>query len=78
MTTDVSGIPEVICDGKNGLLVKPDDPVALADSLEKIYLDKSLAARLSRAALETVRERFNGEISARKLAELFRPASDVQ
>jgi glycosyltransferase involved in cell wall biosynthesis len=77
VTTDVSGIPEVICDGKNGLLVKPDDPVALADSLEKIFLDKPLAARLSRAALETVRERFNGEVSALKLASLFNQSTDV-
>ena len=78
VTTDVSGIPEVIKDGKNGLLVKPNDPIALADSLEKIYLDKSLAARLSRAALETVRERFNGEVSALKLASLFNQSTDVE
>lgn len=72
VTTNVSGIPEVIINGRNGLLVEPDDPTALADSLEKIYLDKSLSARLSNAGLETVKERFNGEISARKLAEMFR------
>lgn len=71
VTTDVSGIPEIIRHGENGLLVAPDDPTALADSLERIYLDKSLAARLSRAGLETVRERFDGDSSAKQLATLF-------
>ncbi|NOT46583.1 MAG: glycosyltransferase family 4 protein [Acidobacteria bacterium] len=75
VTTNVSGIPEIIRNGENGLLVNPDDPQALADSLEKIYLDKSLSARLSRAGLDTVKERFDGEISAHKLAKLFSPAS---
>ncbi len=72
VTTDVSGIPEIIRHGQNGLLVAPDDPTALADSLERIYLDKSLSARLSRAGLETVRERFDGDSSAKQLATLFR------
>ncbi len=72
VTTDVSGIPEIITDGENGLLVKPNNPLALADSLEKIYADKYLSKRLARAALQTVREKFDGEVSARKLAEIFR------
>lgn len=33
--TNVGGIPEQIEDGVNGLLVNPDDEVALADALEK-------------------------------------------
>ena len=71
VTTDVSGIPEIIENGANGLLVAPDDPIALADSLERIYRDKYLSKRLSIAASQTVKERFDGEISARKLATLF-------
>ena len=72
ITTNVSGIPEVISSGRNGLLVEPDNPTALADSLQRLYVDKALSARLSIAALETVRERFDGEEAARKLAKLFR------
>lgn len=77
VTTNVSGIPEIITDGKNGLLVKPDNAIELADSLERIYLDKSLSERLSRAGLETVKERFNGDISAKKLSALFQPNAEV-
>lgn len=74
VTTDVSGIPEIIRHDENGLLVKPDDPVALADSLERIYLDKSLAARLSLSGSETVKKRFSGDVSVRRLAALFQSA----
>lgn len=72
VTTDVSGIPEIISNGENGLLVAPNNPLALADSLEKIYADKDLSKRLACAALRTVKEKFDGEVSARKLAEIFR------
>jgi glycosyltransferase involved in cell wall biosynthesis len=72
VTTNVSGIPEIIKNGENGLLVAPDNPLALADSLEKIYVDKNLSDKLSRAALNTVKEKFDGEASARKLAGIFR------
>jgi|CXWL01.1.fsa_nt_gi glycosyltransferase involved in cell wall biosynthesis len=71
VTTNVSGIPEIVTNGQNGMLVEPNDPVAIADALESIYHDKALSARLSEAALDTVKERFNGETSARQLAELF-------
>lgn len=78
VTTNISGIPEVIEDGRNGLLVQPNDAMALANSLEKIYLLKDLSAQLSAAGLRTVKEKFDGDASARKLAHLFeREVSNV-
>src|SRR3954451_3916047 len=41
--TNVSGIPELIEDEVNGLLVAPDDPQALADALVRVYEDRALA-----------------------------------
>lgn len=72
VTTNISGIPEVIRNGENGLLVAPDNPTALADSLQRISIDKALSERLSRAARLTVEEKFDGNASAKKLADLFR------
>lgn len=71
VTTNISGIPEVIEDGRNGLLVEPNDATALANSLERIYRLKSLSARLAAEGLRTVQEKFDGDVSARKLAKLF-------
>jgi glycosyltransferase involved in cell wall biosynthesis len=48
-----AGIPDVVVDGENGLLVDPDDPDALADALARILSDRQLAERLGAAARRT-------------------------
>jgi glycosyltransferase involved in cell wall biosynthesis len=71
VSTCISGIPELVKTGVNGLLVPPDDPVALAGALRTLHGDPDLAARLGSAGRATVLERFDGERLARQLAELF-------
>jgi glycosyltransferase involved in cell wall biosynthesis len=72
VTTPVSGIPEIVSDGANGLLVPPDDPQALADALGRLAREPLFASRLAGAGRETVRERFDGDRFAAQLAALFR------
>jgi len=74
VTTRISGIPELVEDGVNGLLVEPDDAQALADALLRVHGDTELRERLAAAGEATVRERFDGEVLARQMAELFREA----
>jgi glycosyltransferase involved in cell wall biosynthesis len=74
VATPVSGIPELVQDGVNGLLVPPEDPGALADALVRLQCDAALAGRLAAAGRETVRERFDGDRLAGRLAALFREA----
>jgi glycosyltransferase involved in cell wall biosynthesis len=73
VATGISGIPELVSHEVNGLLVSPDDPVGLADAIERIHRDPVLAARLSREARATIDARFNGSALAESLAALFRP-----
>ncbi|RJS94695.1 glycosyltransferase family 4 protein [Salinisphaera sp. Q1T1-3] len=54
VATAVDGIPELIEDGVNGLLVPPDDPAALAAALRRLRNDPALAARLASAGRERV------------------------
>jgi glycosyltransferase involved in cell wall biosynthesis len=72
VTTNVSGIPELVCDGVNGLLVPPDNPQAVAEALLRVHCDRALASRLEQNAAATVRERFDGDALAQRLASLFR------
>jgi glycosyltransferase involved in cell wall biosynthesis len=46
VATSVGGIPEVIADGRDGLLVPPGDPAALAAALDKLLADAGLRADL--------------------------------
>jgi len=71
VSTPISGIPELIRDGVNGLLVPPQDPVRLAGALERLLLDPSLRRKLGDQAAEDVRERFDRRKNVVELVEIF-------
>jgi glycosyltransferase involved in cell wall biosynthesis len=50
VATRVGGIPDLVEDGANGLLVEPGNTQALADALVRILTDRELAERLGRGA----------------------------
>jgi glycosyltransferase involved in cell wall biosynthesis len=50
----VGGIPDLVRDGENGLLVPPEDPAALADALVRVLSDRALAERLGAAGCTTI------------------------
>ena len=67
----VGGIPDVVEDGVNGLLVPPDDSQALTAALERILSDRALAERLGAAAYASAaRWRSTPEEWARRIAAL--------
>ena len=74
IATAVSGIPELVTDGVNGLLVEPEQPEQLADALVRLHADPEEADRLRAAARATVSKRFDGDRLARGLADLFEEA----
>ena len=69
VSTDVSGVPEVITDGHTGLLVSSDDPQALAGAMARLLDDTALAERLAASAHAVVTDRFG---SGRDMAALDR------
>lgn len=71
VSTAISGIPELITDGENGILVPPDDPHSLARELETAIRNPQLRHRLGLAAERRVREHFDHNSSIRQLAGLF-------
>jgi glycosyltransferase involved in cell wall biosynthesis len=56
VATAVGGVPEVVVDGENGLLVPPRDVGAIAAALERIVRDDELRSRLAAAAASSVEE----------------------
>lgn len=53
---DRAGIPDVVRDGENGLLVDPDDAGALAEALVRLLSDRPLAEKYGAAARRTGEE----------------------
>jgi len=72
VSTPVSGIPELIESGSNGLLVPPENPMLLAEALQRLLGDMEYSERLARAARAKIENEFSMERSASSLAALFR------
>jgi starch synthase len=73
IATRVGGIPEVVQDGRNGLLVGPADPNALSDAMERIASDSRLQRMLSQEGVRTCRC-FTWDDAARKTVDVYREA----
>ena len=69
VTTPVSGIPELIEDGRSGLLVPPREPQALALALEKMLQSAGLRAALRANARAKVEEVFDVRQNARAIGQ---------
>ncbi len=71
LSTDISGIPELITDDVTGLLVPPEDPAALALALQRALADPALRTRLGQAAAARVRGQMDYRRSIAELVALF-------
>ena len=60
IATAVGGVPEIVTDGENGLLVPPGDPAAFAAAVRRFFAEPELRERLRSAAAPSV-ERFAPE-----------------
>lgn len=66
-----SGIPEVVEDGKNGLLVPPEDYFALAEAIYQLIENPKLRQEMGYQGRQIVLEKFDPERNARQLLEGF-------
>jgi glycosyltransferase involved in cell wall biosynthesis len=63
--TEVGGVPDVVDDGVEALLVAPEDPAALAAAIARIAADPELRGRLGRAAQARAAEMGADRVAAR-------------
>ncbi len=71
VSTDVSGIPELVEHRRNGLLVEQRDPVALAKAIEELLGDPQLRDSLAEAGRETIGRIFDSGTTTKRLFDLF-------
>jgi colanic acid/amylovoran biosynthesis glycosyltransferase len=67
----LAGIPEIIVDQQNGVLVPPQNPETLASALRMLLLDPQKRQRLGIAALKTAHDKFTLADTVRELVNLF-------
>ena len=71
VATRVGGIPEMIEDGRNGLLVPPQNDEALAAALLRVIEAPALAAALGDAARQTIERRYSYERMVNEFETLY-------
>ncbi len=78
IATPVGGLPELIEDGVNGILVPPGDAEALARAILKLAGDQASREALGRAARETILARHSAGVVLPALEEVYAQARKAQ
>ena len=71
VTTNVSGLPELLEHGVHGMLVPPDDPAAVAEAIARLHLDPAFRHQLAERARVRIQEAFDGDVSVRALSAML-------
>ncbi|WP_018015418.1 glycosyltransferase family 4 protein [Teredinibacter turnerae] len=74
ITTRLSGIPELVVDGYSGLLIEPEDEMALANAIQQLLGDAELQARLVKDGAAHVADEFSLRTNVQRLMALFEKA----
>ncbi|HET7314555.1 glycosyltransferase family 4 protein [Salinisphaera sp.] len=71
ITTGVRGIPELVIDQVNGVLVPENNPRALADAIHDLAADPTRRHSMGESGRQTVIESFSADKEYRKLAQVW-------
>ena len=67
----VGGVPEIIEDGRSGLIVPPGDAAALSRAIARLHADPELRAALAAAGFARIGEAFRIEDTVRGMARVY-------
>ena len=71
VASDLGGIPEVVTNGKTGILVKPEDPIALEAAIEWIFANPEKSRAMALAGSQDAAIRFNYADMLKAFGELY-------
>lgn len=77
VSTDVTGIPEVLNDGETGLLVPQHDPTALAAAMERLLADPALRVQLATRARRLIEAEFDIHHNSDHIRAIFQASAKV-
>jgi glycosyltransferase involved in cell wall biosynthesis len=71
VATRIAGIPRLIDDGANGLLVNPGSVAEMSDALGRLLADAGLRRRLGQAGRETIQTRYSFAVRMERIRALY-------
>ena len=71
IATNVGGIPDIVKDGYNGILVPEKDEDALKDAIIKLIKDENLRKEFSKNAKKYIKEKFSWDKIIKDLKEIY-------
>jgi glycosyltransferase involved in cell wall biosynthesis len=71
IASNVGGIPEIISNYENGILVPPGNDVKLAEAIQFLLSNQDMKEKLGRQGRLHVLENFSFEVTAKKLLEIY-------
>ncbi len=72
VATNIGAIPEIILDGKTGLLVPPKDANAISHALTNLIKDRNLMKSMGKAGRERVKNLFSIEKTTRNISNIIK------
>ncbi len=72
IATNVGGVPDVVSDNVSALVVAPGRAEPLADALQRMLSDESLARRLATRAQQEAADRFTPEVHRESVMRIYR------
>jgi len=78
VATRAGGIPEIVEDGRTGVLVEPRDHAAMARSIVQLLRDGALRRRMGEAGLSRVNERFTVERMVAGTAAVYERVAGIR
>jgi glycosyltransferase involved in cell wall biosynthesis len=78
VATSVGGVPELVENGRSGILVPPGQPGVLAEAIVRCITEPSLREAYGRAGQSTVRSQFTFEEQTRRLESIYAQILDAK
>ncbi len=72
ITSNIGGLPEVNKNQHTGIIIDPNDPEKLADSIIKLYLNENYRNKLSKNARDWVVKNFNWEENVNQMINIYK------
>jgi glycosyltransferase involved in cell wall biosynthesis len=74
IATQIGGPLEIVVNGRNGILVPPNEPDTLADAVARVLSDDEMRTRLQQGGIETVENTFSTARFQHTLRGVYRQA----